>query len=139
MTPQRLAAERLVLQRYFPSLNLNETGRLTVGTLVTNAGNRYSVAFDIPASFPDSPPTVFVTDPVLTDFDGDPLYTTGVSSTMHTLGPRGTEVQICHSHPNKWHAHDTLYQVALKVRLWLEAYELHLRFGQNLDHFLPHA
>ncbi len=57
---------------------------------------------------------------------------------MHTLGVRDGSTLICHFKPSRWVPSNILYLVALKGRIWLEAYEGHLRTGNRLDNFLPH-
>ena len=34
--------------------------------------------------------------------------------------------------------HSLYFKVAMKGRLWLEAYELHKATGKDIDHYLPH-
>jgi hypothetical protein len=60
------------------------------------------------------------------------------SATMHVLGTRDGGTKICHSRSSRWVPENTLYLVALKGRVWLEAYEAHLRTRKPLDRFLRH-
>lgn len=60
------------------------------------------------------------------------------SASMHTLGLRDDCTKICHFKESLWIPNNTLYLVAMKGRIWLEAYEGHLRTGRALDSFLPH-
>ena len=38
----------------------------------------------------------------------------------------------------KWSNDNSLYQVLMKGRIWLEAYEIHLRTGEDLEKYLAH-
>lgn len=60
------------------------------------------------------------------------------SASMHVLGTREGGTKICHFRSSRWVPENTLYLVALKGRIWLEAYEAHLRTGKPLDRFLRH-
>ena len=46
-------------------------------------------------------------------------------------------MSICHFYPLHWNAQDTLYEVFMKGRLWIEAYEGHLNSGQPINNYLP--
>ena len=47
-------------------------------------------------------------------------------------------IQLCHYSDAVWHSNVTLYKVALKCLVWLNAYDGHLRTGEPLDYFLKH-
>jgi hypothetical protein len=70
------------------------------------------------------------------DEESNPLLST--SGSMHTLGGVKGCVQICHYSSSNWSPNVTLYKVILKGRLWLEAYEIYLRTGNDIDTYLPH-
>ncbi|WP_157517554.1 hypothetical protein [Micromonospora rifamycinica] len=138
---QRLAQERLILGHYFPTLTwFNPTdpqSTFVEGPVNTNSGRYYSLRIHVPAAFPNRCPDMVVTAPhPLTDHHGRRI--TEASASMHTLGLRDDRTRICHFKENLWVPNNTLYLVALKGRIWLEAYEGHLRTGRPLDSFLPH-
>jgi hypothetical protein len=61
------------------------------------------------------------------------------SAVMHTLSPVYSHpqyVRICHY--RDWDPNKTLYLVLMKARLWVEAYEAHLRHGNPIDNYLGH-
>lgn len=59
------------------------------------------------------------------------------SSAFHTLTGIDGHIAICHFYPPHWNAQNTLYQVFMKGRLWIEAYEGHLATGEALSVYLP--
>ena len=44
--------------------------------------------------------------------------------------------QICHFLPRSWKGDKTLFDIIMKGRTWLEAYEIHLQTGVSLDRYL---
>ena len=61
------------------------------------------------------------------------------SHPMHTLTGENGCTRICHYGPSQWHLGVYLYQVVVKVRIWLEVYENHLKTGYPLDKYLSTA
>ena len=59
-------------------------------------------------------------------------------TSFHTLERKYGFQSICHFYPPDWTADITLYQMFMKGRLWIEAYEGHLETVRKLDHFLGH-
>ena len=86
--------------------------------------------------FPDNYPRVFVVAPRLLTFSGAPL--SPMRHDMHTNepDPHGNP-QICHSGATAWSPATSLTAVVLKCRIWLEAYEAHLRTGRTIAELLP--
>ena len=101
----------------------------------TNSYITYTLRLYIPRDLPNSVPQLFVYNS-LKDYSNKDLSSLGVSAIMHTLGPKDGYVQICHYRPTNWTPNVTFYKVFMKARLWLEAYEGHLKTGKNLDHYL---
>ena len=137
----RLVMEKSILDRHFPALAWQHPAdpqrTALEGEVHTNAGNIYRLRICVPAAFPATCPDMFVTYPVpLCDAAGLPM--TGVSVAMHTLAAVEDRTKICHYRPDRWVPANTLYLVAMKGRIWLEAYEAHLRTGKPLDAFLRH-
>lgn len=136
---ERIALELDVLDRTFAEVDifeLNGSFCVEVG-LSTNSGTLYAVRVVLPDDYPNSMPRALIVHPsVLRDAHGRDLSTIGGSHTMHVLaGEQGMTV-VCHYHPARWFANATLYKVILKVRIWLEAYECHLRTGRPIDALL---
>ena len=46
----------------------------------------------------------------------------GTSGEQHTLAAHDGLTQICHFNSSQWMSQNTLYQILMKGRLWLEAY-----------------
>ena len=62
------------------------------------------------------------------------------SHSMHTLTGENGCVRVCHYGYEDWAPNRiTLYQIIIKVRIWLEMYEWHLKTGKTLDEFLKGA
>ncbi|CAB4042549.1 Hypothetical predicted protein, partial [Paramuricea clavata] len=116
---ERLATEKSELNRYFPGCVkwINPTGDTKVEvTLRTNNDNRYTLRIYI-ENFPNSvPEMVVVSSP-------KPMPNWGSSSTTHTLSKRDGCLKICHYHSSRWTDRISLYEVVMKGRVWLEAYE----------------
>lgn len=138
---QRLIQERAILAHYFPTLvwyNPAIRGSTCVqGNLTTNSGYQYGVRILLPVSYPAECPDMIVIGPqTLFDCLGQPMTTP--SGAMHTLEAIDGHTRICHYNPRYWVPTNTVYLVAMKGRIWLEAYESHRRTGRPLDDFLPH-
>ena len=104
----------------------------------TNVGSRYTLRLYVPDDWPNSCPnlTIVWSSKIVKQRNGNslPQY----SSTFHTLGSIDGYQCLCHYDPCTWSANNTMYLVFLKGRLWLEAYENHLRTGKDIDRFLKH-
>ena len=136
---QRLAIEEKLLARYTPDFRFyNKTGDAYIdGWVMTSGGaNWYRLWVGVPPEYPYSPPHLYVGHP-------HPLWMCGYQRTINSLGtshafhvldnPNGW-VKICHT--EYWDASLTCLKILLKGVMWLEAYEAHLRTGQNIADFL---
>ena len=140
LTPQRLAMERAVLARKLPAntyhfCNMQTDCPFLAVAARTNSGTIYTVRIEL-MNFPDQVPAAGVTR-MLCDRMGRPLDT--CDGQMHVLNcdwQSGT--RICHYGTLSWTPNVSLYKVFIKCRLWLELYELHLRTGKPIDHFVVH-
>jgi len=143
ITPQRLLMEKQALDYGFPNRyvmqNLNSAHAFVDLGLRTNSGRTYRLKIVL-GDFPYSKPDVYVIYPTrLRDYDGKLLSDYGVSASMHLLTPdANNKIQLCHYSDKIWHSNVTLYKVALKCLVWLNAYDGHLRTGEPLDYFLKH-
>ncbi|XP_028405119.1 uncharacterized protein LOC114527618, partial [Dendronephthya gigantea] len=129
---QRLAAEKSVLEHYFPGcvrwIDPTDNTKVEI-TLKTNNDNEYILRIYI-GDFPNSvPDMVVVSSP-------NPMPDWGSSYSNHTLTRRDGYLRICHYHYSQWTDRSSLYEVVMKGRVWLEAYEGHLRTGQPMNYFL---
>ena len=138
---QRLTAERKILQRYFPAarwLDPQDANNTRVEIdMPTNAHSRYRLHLLVPPDYPSSQPDLLVVHPSPLRARGYDLLET--SGGMHTLSPLYSHpqcVRICHY--RGWDPNKSLYLVLMKARLWLEAYEAHLRHGNPIDAYLGH-
>jgi len=137
LTPERSAVEERLLAHFFPTFRL--TGRTAIGTLETNSHALYSVAVEL-HHFPFGPPTVKVVSPRLTNHSGQLLALSVASRRMHHLGPdQHGALRLCLHVPGQHDPRDTLYKSLIKARLWLEAYETHIRTGEMIDALLSHG
>ena len=109
-----------------------------IGCMRTNSNKTYVLWIPL-QGFPDSAPPMYVVEPQgLLDCDGQLLSEKGASSSFHLLSPKNGSIQICHYNDQFWSDAVTLSKVLMKGRLWLEAYEQHMRSGKAISHYLPH-
>ena len=101
--------------------------------MTTNSNQEYCLRLYVPPDFPNSLPTMVVRR------SPAPMPYWGSSGATHTLG-RTSEgyLRICHYRENRWNAEHTFYEVFVKGRVWLEAYEGHLATGKPMDFYLGH-
>lgn len=99
---------------------------------ITNSKNIYTLRVDLD-QFPESIPKVFVTK-MLKSKSGRDLDSP--SHEMHTLSSEYGFTRICHYGNSSWTPNVALNKVYLKCRVWLEAYEAHLKTGENLCEYL---
>jgi len=136
---RRLALEGKLLERYQPDFQFYDpTGDTYIqGWIQTNGGNRYQLRAQLDDGFPYTEPDLFVVNPKTLWLQGGrgTVNSLGVSHAFHVLGT-GTDgcVQICHI--RDWDASITLVKVLLMGILWCEAYDAHLRTGQDICDFL---
>lgn len=105
----------------------------------TNSLRCYVVKIDLSDNYPYNIPKVFITSPkpLLTRSGGSMLQ---ASHSMHTLTGENGCVRVCHYGYEDWAPNRIiLYQIIIKVRIWLEMYECHLKTGKTLDEFLKGA
>ena len=55
---------------------------------------------------------------------------------LSVLPSEDSYTQICPFLPRSWKGDKTLYDINMKGRTWLEAYEIHLKTGDSLDRYL---
>ncbi|MBN2068489.1 MAG: hypothetical protein JW739_02525 [Opitutales bacterium] len=140
MDKQRYNIEYAILQRNFPGRFLfKKKGQelsLDMG-MKTSAGKVYRIEIRIPRDYPASVPIVLLNYPdTLRTYRGELLADISPSHAMHTLAPQAGVLQLCHYKLENWHPNVTLYKVALKCLIWLEAYENHLTTGRPLTEYL---
>ena len=138
----RLDNETQALHRFFPQFRIQDphgARKGVVGRMKTNSGKEYVIWLALGA-FPNEAPSMFVVSPKpLRMKDGRPLSVLGPSAPMHVLRPdEHGHPQICHYNDVFWHPMVSLYKILMKARLWLEAYEQHLRHGEPIDKYLSH-
>ncbi len=138
---KRLVIESEILKKYFREcqwINPNDSSQTQVEwKATTNSGKEYTLRVRVPEDYPNSQPVLLVVSPFpLRGHDGSKMTGLGVDHSMHTLSPVDGFVQVCHY--RGWSPDLTLYRVFLKGRIWLEAYEGHLRTGNRIDDYLHH-
>jgi len=138
MTPQRLQQESAILEHYFPNRcrfkNLNSVNEFLDVDMQTQSGNVYRLNIKIQPDYPSSIPGLYIVAPLpLKKYDGSIIE--DCSHEMHTLSVDCEMIQISHS-TEHWNPNQTLYKIVMKARIWLEAYEGHLRTGKPINDYL---
>ncbi len=133
---QRLALEKDILEKYFPGKVewVDPTGNTKVDvTMITNSNQTYCLRLYVPRDFPNCLPFMVVKS------SPRPMPNWGDHNASHTLG-RSNEgfLKICHYRSSHWNGQHTFYEVFVKGRLWLEAYEGHISTGNSIDYYLGH-
>lgn len=138
----QLAAEKSRIEKYFPNgqIRWNNPNSLYYAwvqiTMNSNSNKLYTLRIYIPSDFPNSCPDMVMVSPSdLRQRNGAALP--HESSVFHTIGERDGYIKICHTRPALW-TQTWLYEIFLKGRLWIEAYEGHLATGNNMDVYLKH-
>ena len=134
----RLAIEKETLEKYFRHgvtwIDPQHETKVDV-VLISNPGKAYTLRVYIPADFPNSCPVLVVVSPQrLYLKNGSELPEMSVP--FHTLEDTFGFHRVCHFYPPDWTPDITLYQVFMKGRLWIEAYEAHLETGNDMDVYL---
>ncbi len=127
--------EKLLRKTFGPTFRFQEAEGGVVGRIPSNAGNLYTLWLDL-HTFPDDFPPAYIVDPVLKNKAGRKLAE--ASHGMHTRerNEHG-QLQICHTSSEAWSTQMSLTAVVLKLRIWIEAYEAHLKSGRPIADLLP--
>ena len=104
----------------------------------TNNGKSYTLRVYIKSDFPNSCPILVVSSPSFPLRKKDGSLLNSCDGRDHVLSAHDGLTQICHFITSKWTSENTIYQVFMKGRIWLEAYEIHLRTGEYLEKYLAH-
>ena len=135
----RLSIEKELLETHFPGrtswhdhIDANRT-KIEIA-LNTNDDIEYVLRVYLTDDFPNSCPTMTVVSPRLRLRNGDSFPQTNTE--FHTLQNVDGYPSICHFHPAFWTQENTLYQVFMKGRVWLEAYSLYHITGEVMDKYL---
>ncbi|MDR1582664.1 MAG: hypothetical protein LBS55_05305 [Prevotellaceae bacterium] len=143
MPEERIKLEYMALNAILPKemfkfLDFNTSYPYVMVGQRTNSGKLYTIRIDVSGNYPYSIPKVFITNP-------KPLCTcTGASMLdashpMHTLTGENGCVRVCHYGAHDWTPRVTIAQIVLRVRVWLEMYEAHLKTGRPMDYYLKTA
>ena len=136
---QRLATERRLLEHFFPGCVtwIDPTGDTKVEVaLATNNNKNYRLRIYLKnegsssSDFPNSVPEMVVSDSPRS------MPKWGSDGETHTVGHRDGFSKICHYRSSCWTDRSTLYEVVMKGRIWIEAYEGHLTTGEKMNYFL---
>ena len=150
MSRERIDAEKAMLNDYFgrcarPPLKWSFIMNAPNGefhsldcSLTSQSGRRYHLHLRLDG-FPTQLPKVYVKHPTpLKNYLGIPMRE--VSAVMHVLSPDHEGcTQICHYGASQWRKNISLVKVVLRAKVWLDAYECHLRTGRDIDTWLNHA
>ena len=137
----RLSFEKDLLERYFGNRVswIDPRGNTRVEITVTCTNDKqYTLRIYLPGDFPNSCPSMVVSNPSSCLRKRDGSVMNSGSSDNHTWDSKDGCTQICHYKPAEWTDDNTLYQVTMKGLIWLEAYEAHLRTGNSLSNYLQH-
>ena len=136
----RLVVEMDILDQYFGDKVTwqNPRGDTKVELeLKSNSDADYKLRLYLDRDFPNSCPLMVVVSPEqLRMKNGQPLPL--LNNQFHTLETVDGFTKLCHFNPELWSPENTLYQVFMKGRLWIEAYEGHLATGNKMDVYLKH-
>ena len=136
----RIKREKEILAKYFPgrvqwSCNYGQT-KVQI-RMTSNSNKNYTLSITLSEDFPHACPVLLVESPSrLLTRENLPLPTN--SRAFHTMENASGFVSICHFVPQFWTNENTLYQVFMKGRLWIEAYEGYLSTGRYMEYFLSH-
>ena len=132
---QRIIVERDLLEKYFPGRVSWSGVKYVEIAMQSNSNRNYKLRVYIPLDFPNSCPELVVLEPkIMKKGDGNVLPCP--SHSFHTLGKKDGYIKICHYIPEMWTGDITFYQVFMKGRLWIEAYEGHLNTGRKMKSYL---
>jgi hypothetical protein len=135
----RIILEKNLLDKYFPgrvSWHTPDGGTAYVEVvMVSNSNRHYTLRIYISQDFPNSCPEMVLVSPSSLNLKNGSLMP-NVSHEYHTIGTKDGYLLLCHFTPSKWTDENTLYQVFMKGRLWIEGYEGHLHTGKRMDEFL---
>lgn len=137
----RLQKEVDIVSQYFPGFAFVYRGTTLCleGYVTTNAKKTYGLRLYVPNDVPNSVPEVVITYPnPIKDRYGISLASKGASSTMHLLTPIDTYPKICTYRATNWSPNRTFYNVLIKCRIWLEAFDGHINTGNPIDYYLKH-
>lgn len=132
---QRLAIEKSILDKYFPGNVqwIDPTGNTKVEvTMKSNSNQVYSLRVYVPPDYPNSLPDLVVCR------SPRPMPKWGADGCTHTLGTRDNCLKICHYYAPRWNPQHTFYEIFVKGRVWLEAYEGWLTTGKDIEFYLGH-
>lgn len=126
-----------LLDRYFQGSTIHEHGReryVTYWATPNGSSMSYELWLDVFPNFPHQKPGLFVTSPATLWTYGrrKRINEMGVSHAYHVLGTgHGGCCEICHT--SDWDASISLVKVLWMGVLWLEAYAMHLRCGDDIN------
>lgn len=137
----RLVWEKSIIDKYFPNratwYNQTTINAYVDVAMTTNSDNKYTLRVYLSQDHPNSCPEMVLVSPSnLRLKNGEALPRN--EAKFHTTGERDTFIKICHSLPELWMGDNTIYQLFIKGRLWIEAYERHLDTGKDIDVYLKH-
>lgn len=138
-TRYRLAYEEKLLKQEVPHfyfLDRAQAGHTTVrGTYISSSEKTYTLCVRLRIGYPHALPGLYILYPeILYDYYGNTIQSYQTSHSMHVWTPDWNNyVKICHWKQEFWSAENTILTILLKGFLWIEAYELHLRTGKNID------
>lgn len=131
----RLMFEKQIMDRLFPQFEVKSPLMDTywIGEMKTNSGKQYTIRINIPAQYPEQAPDICIVAPSsLYTYTGKKLQDMGCSHEMHTFTPENGYVKMCLFRTEYWSAEYTLTSCLRKARIWLEAYDEHLKSGKKM-------
>lgn len=138
----QLMSEKNILDKYFHADRVKWYNQVTNNAYIdvemtSNSDNKYTLRVYLSQDYPNSCPEMVLVSPSNMRLkNGDALPRN--EAKFHTAGERDTFIKICHSLPELWTGDNTIYQLFIKGRLWIEAYERHLDTGNDIDVYLKH-
>jgi hypothetical protein len=134
---RRLAFEKKLIEREMGNFRFyNPTGNTYIeGWAKSNSGCRYKGRIELPPGYPYCEPDLYIVSPrTLFCHGSGTINEVGTTHRFHTIANGRGYVQICHT--GAWDSSKTCWLVLLKLYCWIEAYEAHLKTGQDIADYL---
>lgn len=135
----RLAFEERIIKQEMPNFIFTDKTYCDLtcvkGDFISSSNTTYYLAIRVGCGYPVTMPRLYVTYPCpLKGYNSILMTTFGSSHSMHTLpADWDNYTQICHTKPGFWSSSDTIPKVLAKGMLWVEAFEVFKKTGQDIN------
>jgi len=134
----RLLVERAIMIKTYPYFGFYKSDNIAYvrGWYRSTAGNNYHLKLIFSDYYPDRIPELYLLSPkTLWKYClVGTINQLEASHQFHTLSSDFDDhIQLCHYGSEKWHAACTSIGVMTRGLLWIEAYEDHLKTGEDIN------